>query len=240
MRTSAWITARTFSSYLFRPIGWFLTAGFLVVAGWYFAEKLEVTAHTRLMRSVFYVMEHLSILIVPLLAMRTIAGERQAGTLETLLTAPVRTVEVVAGKFAGTFLFYLFLLFSTTPYVVILRAYGSVDPGPVVAGYAGTALTGAAFLALGLFLSALFERQLMAALFTFLIIFALWLTPTFTLAMDPGPVRDLLQYLNYRPHLVPFRQGVIDTRHIVYFLSATVLFLGAATGTLSFRERGIR
>jgi hypothetical protein len=77
----------------------------------------------------------------------------------------------------------------------------------------------------------------MAALFTFLIIFVLRLTPTFTLAMDPGPVRDLLLYLHYRPHLVPFRQGVVDTRHLVYFLSAMLLFLSSAVYVMTFRSR---
>lgn len=236
MSTSLRIALRSFSRYLFRPIGWFLLTGFLVITGWYFAEKMDMEAHAGLMRSVFFLLEHLSILIVPLLAMGTIAGEHQDGTLETLLTAPVRTTDVVLGKFAGTFLYYLFLILATFPYFLILRAYGPVDAGPVVTGYLGTALAGSSFLALGILLSAICRRQLLAALFTFLIIFALRLTPTFTLAMDPGPIRDLVIYLHYRPHLTAFRQGIIDSRHLIYFVSATVLFLGGAIYELKFRK----
>jgi ABC-2 type transport system permease protein len=237
MSVMAWIGLRSFRTYFFRPVGWFLIAGFMAITGWYFAEKIEVAGDAQLVRSMFFIMEHLSILIVPLLAMGTLAGERQDGTLETLLTAPVRTGEVVVGKFAGVFLFYLFLMMTSIPLVLILRTYGSVDIGPVVSGYAGTALAGGSFLALGMLFSALCDRALMAALFTFLIIFVLRLTPTFTLAMDPGPVRDLLLYLHYRPHLVPFRQGVVDTRHLVYFLSAMLLFLSSAVYVMTFRSR---
>lgn len=237
MSASVSIAFRACSYYVFRPIGWFLLAGFLAISGWYFAEKMNVEAHAGLMRSVFFLLEHLTLLIVPLLAMRTIAGEHQDGTLETLLTAPVRPRDVVLGKFAGTFLFYLFLLLATVPYYLILRTYGTVDPGPVFSGYLGTALTGSSFLALGLLFSAICRRQLLAALFTFLVLFTLRLTPTFTMAMDPGPARDLLLYLHYRPHLEPFRQGVVDTRHVVYFVSSTVLFLGGAIYQLRFRSR---
>ncbi len=237
MRVTAWIALRSFRTYFFRPIGWFLTAGFMAITGWYFAEKMEVAGDAQLIRSVFFLMEHLSILIIPLLAMGTLAGERQDGTLETLLTAPVRIGEVVVGKFVGVFLFYLFLILTSIPLVLILQTYGTVDFGPVVSGYAGTSLAGAGFLALGMLCSATCDRPLMAALMTFLVIFVLRLTPTFTMAMDPGPVRDLLLYLHYRPHLVPFRQGVLDTRHLVYFLSAILLFLSGAIYVMTLRAR---
>jgi len=235
MRQTFWIAEREFSSYVFRPFGLFLLAGFLAVSGWYFAEKLEVEATTRMMRSVFQFLEHLSLIVVPLIAMRTVAGERQSGTLETLMTSPVSEFRIVAGKFAGGFLFFLLMLSGTVLHAVILHHVGPIDPYPVMTGYAGLSLAGALFLSLGMWMSALFERPLPAALFTFLLLFVLRMMPTLTVAMDPGRVRELLTYVNYRPHLAPFRRGVVDSRDLAYFLTAPVLFLGFTV--LSLRSK---
>ncbi len=231
-----WIAVREHTSYVFRPLGLFLIAGFLAVSGWYFAEKMAVEATTRMMRSLFRFLEHLTIFVVPLLAMQTIAGEEQSGTLETLLTSPVGETGIVLGKFIGCILFYGVMLAGTILHTAILHHYGSIDPMPVVTGYAGLLLSGALFLSLGMFMSSLFERPLLAAMFTFLILLVLRMMPTLTMSMEPGRIRELLTYINYRPHLSPFRRGVIDSRDLVYFLTATPLMLGCTVFSVHSRR----
>ncbi len=225
MRNVFWILKRDLTSYFLRPIGWVLLTGFLAVSGWYFSDLMTVEATVYVMRSELVFVEHLTMLVVPVISMRLIAEETEKGTLETLLSAPVRDVEVILAKFVAGGTFYAILLFSTFYYSVILHQFGTVDFASVLTGYVGTLLCGGLFLALGLFVSVAGRSQFMTVLITFLIIFLLRMMPNFIQGLEHGVVREVLTFLNYRTHLTAFRSGIVDVRDLLYFVSGTGMFL---------------
>lgn len=233
-----WMTWREFVSYFFRPAGWLVLAAFLFLTGWFFSDRLEVAATTELMRPVLTFMEHLLIFLNPLIAMRTIAGEREQGTLETLMTAPVRTEQVIISRYIGASFFLLVLILPTLYYAVILNHFagGAVDFGPVLLGYGGTILCASFFLAAGVFLSSISPNQFMAAVFTFFLIFLLRAIPELIIALEEGWVREFLTHLNYRTYLNDFRRGIFDTRGLLYFVSGIGLFLAGADISIRMRR----
>jgi ABC-2 type transport system permease protein len=170
--------------------------------------------------------------VVPVITMRLLAEERRSGTLEVLLTSPVSEGQVVAGKFIAAFVFYLFLWLPTWVYVLILRSHAAIDFGPVWAGYLGIALLGLLFLSIGLFTSALVRNQIIAAILAFavlVVVFSLGLVEN--LATAPA-IKGAIGYMNLWNHMDDFAKGIVDTRHVVYNLSLTGLFLFLAAKAL--------
>jgi ABC-2 type transport system permease protein len=168
--------------------------------------------------------------------MRLFPEERKSGTLETLLTSPVSEATVVLGKFTAALGFFLTLWAPTLVYVLILRAQTPIDLGPVAAGYMAIALIGAYFLSIGTFASILTKNQIVAAILAFAM-----LIPVFSagllesLSNDPGK-RDTLGYFNLWDHMEEFSRGVVDSRRLVYYLSATAFFLFLTTVMLSAKK----
>lgn len=166
------------------------------------------------------------LLFCPALTMRTLAEERRSGTLEALLTAPVRDAEVVLAKYLAVVTVYLTLWAPTALYGLVLRRYGPVDWGALAASYAGTSLIGMAFLALGLLASALARSQVIA----FILAFGSTGGLMFLLGLGKYVFTDEREqafygYLNMWDHMEHFSVGVVDTRHVVYYLSVSALAL---------------
>ena len=173
--------------------------------------------------------------IVPLLTMKSFAEERRLGTLETLLTAPVSTTEVVLGKFSAAYLFYLILWGSTLGFHYILKVYARdvrfLDPGPLVGGYLFIAISGLLFIALGILASALTRNQAVAGILSFTLLLGLIgglsyideLSVLNTEGMQP--VKLAVESLRITGHVEDFTHGVIDTRQVFFYLTGSVLAL---------------
>ncbi len=165
-----------------------------------------------------------------ILTMRLISEERKSGSLELLMTAPVKEEEVILGKYLAALTFFVFLWLPTLGYALLIEAYSEVDWGTVAAGYLGILGIGALFLAIGLLCSALARNQVVAAMVTFALTFIFFLCIGFLegLVNDPG-LKDALGYLNVLQHMADFGRGIIDTRRVVYYLSmiAFLLFLSS-------------
>jgi ABC-2 type transport system permease protein len=173
--------------------------------------------------------------MVPLLTMRSLAEERRLGTLETLLTTPVSTAEVVLGKFFACYLFYIALWGSTLGFHYVLQRFARdprlLDPGPLVGGYLFIAVSGLLFIALGIFASAVTRSQAVAGIFCGTLLIALILGTRY-LAELPAlnqevffPLRLSVNSLQIFQHLDDFTSGVIDTREIIFYVSGAVLAL---------------
>ena len=220
MRNTLAIAERELKSYFVSPIAYVIGAAFLLIAGYLFSVILLNTNEA----SLRYLISNLSVIwlfVAPFITMRLLAEEARTGTIELLLTNPVRDVELVLGKFIGALLFVLALLVLTLYYPALLFAFGNPDVGPIVSGYLGVVLQAAAFLAIGLMVSSFTQNQIVAAFVTFAILLLMWLSES--VANFVGrPFNEVVRYLSVTSHFQDFSRGVIDSSHVIYFLSIVV------------------
>ena len=180
-------------------------------------------------------------LSIPALTTRTLAEERRTGTIELLLTAPVRDWELVVGKWLGVFLLLLTIIAITLVYPLVLNQLVSpgIDQGQLIGAYLGLILVAAALSAVGVFISSLFSNQIAAFATTLGILILLWwvIGP---IAQTVGPVGrfgDLITYLNFNDHFYGnMLRGVLDLKDVIFYLSVTALCLFLGTMTVETRR----
>src|SRR5512143_584744 len=179
----------------------------------------------------------LFVLTIPALTMRLVSDENRMGTMELLLTAPVRDWELIVGKWLGGFLFLLTIILVSVIYPLILNAMESpgIDQMQMVISYLGVILVAASFLALGVGISALFSNQMAAFFVTLVLFIILWWMISFAAQYVTGGA-DLFNYLNMQHHFYDsLNTGVISLADIAYFLS--LIALGLFTGTAAVEAR---
>ncbi len=236
MRNVWTITSRELQSYFVSPIAYAVSALFLVLMGALFTLNLSFSQDASL-RDTFNTMIFVLILVSPALTMKLLAEEQRMGTIELLLTSPVSDWQVVLGKYLGALILYaVMLLAPTLYYVVLLLAFGSPDLAPIATSYLGMLLLGGAFLAIGVFTSALTQNQIIAFFASFVIMLLLWIANAASGFGGVNRLTDALSYLAFTAHTDDFFRGVIDTTHIVYTLSIIVVALFLATQTLQTRR----
>ena len=173
--------------------------------------------------------------MVPLLTMKCLAEERRLGTIETLLTTPVTTTEVVLAKFGAAYFLYMMLWGSTGGLFYILKKFAGdprlLDPGPLVGGYTFIAVSGLLFVALGVFTSSCSRSQAVAGILSFVLLAALiiggrYLSSVSFLDREAlRPLKDAVNYVQVFAHYDDFTRGVIDARQLLFYLSGTGLAL---------------
>ncbi len=224
MRNTTTIALREFKSYLASPMAYVVTGIFLLLTGFLFSISPATYFETSIKGLWEFWGTLVLLLLASVLTMRLLAEEKKMGTLELLLTAPVRDSEVVMGKFLGSLGILTIMLALTFYYPILLMWFGDPDMGPIVTGYLGLFLLGGASLAVGLFASSLTSNQLVAAMVAGGIIFALWFVGL-AAGLLPEAMGEVISYLSLYSHFSSFMRGVIDTRGIIYYLSIMVLFL---------------
>ena len=230
MRNTTTIALKEFKFYLASPMAYVVTGIFLVFTGFFFQSSPTTYSETSI-RGFLVWGSILLLLLAPVLTMRLLAEEKKMGTLELLLTAPVRDSEVIMGKFLGSLGILTAMLALTFYYPLLLMWFGDPDWGPIATGYLGLFLLGGASLAVGLFASSLTSNQIVAAVVAGGILCALWFLGR---AADllPEAIGEVIGYLSLSYHFPDFMRGMIDTRGIIYYLSITVLFLFLAVRSL--------
>jgi ABC-2 type transport system permease protein len=173
--------------------------------------------------------------MVPLLTMRCLAEERRLGTIETLLTTPVTTTEVVLGKYGAAYALYLAMWASTAGFFYIFQRFVGLghltDTGPIVGGYLFIAVSGLLFVALGVFASSLSRSQSVAGILCFTLLFGLivggnYLSTASWINREPfQPFRTVVEYTLIFEHLGDFTRGVVDARQLLFYVSGTALAL---------------
>jgi ABC-2 type transport system permease protein len=237
------IVGREWRAYFFSPLGYVILAGFLLMNGIIFAAIVTYMnqpgapkgqALNLLFTNTYFWLFNL--FVVPVIAMRLFADERKSGTLEVLLTSPVSETEVVLAKFTGGLGFFLTLWAPTLIYVFILRAQTPIDFGPVAAGYLAIVLLGGYFLAVGTFASTLTKNQIVAAIFTFAMLIPIFSAGLLEQMLNSPAAKSLVGYFNLWDHMDEFARGVVDSRRLVYYLSATAFFLFLARVSISAKK----
>ena len=181
--------------------------------------------------------------VVPLLTMRSIAGERSTGTLDTLMTTPTSRVAVILSKFAGAYIFYMLLWLATLSFPLLAAKFfpsaalsGSLlEPAPIIGGFTFLALSGILFISIGIFASSITRSQLVAGMLSFTTLFVVIIGGQQLGNIAEGGadlsfwMSELVNYLQIFQHLDDFSRGVIDTRPFFYYTSTGLLLLGLST-----------
>lgn len=160
----------------------------------------------------------LILFVLPMVTMRTYSEEKRSGTIELLLTSPVSDLQIILGKFIGALALYAAMLCVTLLYVGVLFVYGNPEWKPIVTAYLGLLLMGGCFIAMGMLISSFTRNQIVAGMLTFGVFLLLWVidwnAPRF------GPAGEaVVNYLSITRHFEDFAKGVIDTAHLVYYVS---------------------
>ena len=223
MRNTKAIAFREFKSSLTSPMAYIVTAIFLILTGAFFSLS-SFTYYETSIKGFLEPGNILLLLLASVLTMRLLAEERRLGTMELLLSAPVRDSEVILGKFLGSLGILVIMLALTLYYPVLLICVGDPDIGPIATGYLGLFLLSCASLAVGIFASSVTSNQIVAAVIAGGILFTLWFIGMAANVL-PQVMGEIIDYLSLSYYFPDFMIGVIDTRGIIYYLSITALFL---------------
>ncbi len=230
------IAKRELNAYFVSPIAYVSAAVFLAVFGAMFALILYFSREATLR----YVFDHgvallFFVLITQVITMRLLADESRQGTLELLLTAPVRDWEIVLGKYLAALALLALMLVLAGYFAVVLLLIGNPDVGPMLTGYLGYFLLGAALLAVGEFASSVTESQLVAALLGLGITLMLWLLGA-AAEIVGGAVGEFLAYLPIFDHAWDMLRGIVDTKNVIYLISVVAVFLFMTTRVLESKR----
>ena len=227
------IAGKELRSYFASPMGYILVGLFALLFGaffrvylWNFTQRSQqmmmgggaVNVNEWMIAGVLHNAAIIILFIMPMITMRTYAEEKRSGTMELLLTSPLTDVQIILGKFLGAMGLFASMLLVTAIDVAILFRLGNPEWKPVLTGYLGLLLLGGCFLSLGLLISSLTKNQIVAGGMTFGVFLLLWIVNWFADGVGPT-TREVLNYLSITAHLEDFVRGILDTKHIVYYLS---------------------
>jgi len=237
MRNVAALTKRELLAYFLSPLAYVVLTVFVVVPGYLFYRFPISTWRIAEMRVVFDFTAWVLLFITPMLTMRLFAEEFQSGTIETLMTAPVTTFEVVLSKYLASLFFLLVALVPTFIYAAVLFTIGDPDPGPIVASYFGLFLLGAYFLAVGMAVSACVRSQTSAAVITIILLLVLQILGFLVPPDAVDPFSKALRYLSYFHHFYGvFAKGIVDTRDVFFFASMSLFCVFLTTVIVTVRK----
>jgi ABC-2 type transport system permease protein len=247
------IWQREMKSYFVSPIAYVVLTVFLFLSGFFFFSLVASIVQATMMqgqtaqpinvpdiviRSLFQTTSVVLLFIVPMLTMGLFAEEKKRGTIELLLTTPVSNFQTLTGKYAASLTFLLLMFLSTVITILPMFVYGQPEWKPILSGYLGMFLYGAALLAIGLFISTLTENQIVAVVIAFGVSLALWLIDAFS-STASGMAKSVISYLSVIGHLDDFIKGVIDTTHVIYYVTFAFVGLFLAYRSLeSMRWKG--
>ena len=235
MRTAQAVAWKEIQIYFSSPTAYIVGLIFLALTGFFFTQELGDPFPEATLAPFFNGTVVVFILLAPALTMRLLAEESKLGTIELLLTAPVRDWEVIVGKYVASLVFFLVLVALSFFYAILLFIYANPDSGPIYAGYLGLILYGSAALAVGLLTSTMSNNQIVSAVVAMGILLALFFAAR-AFGSVGGIAGEILGEMGLRGHFDDFARGVIDTKNIVYFLSVIVFFLFLSIRTLESRR----
>jgi ABC-2 type transport system permease protein len=242
---NVWIIARReYKLFFSSPIAYVVAFFFMLLLGYFFYSALRdaivqatYTNYAPTAQVVISPLVTLLLFVMPAITMRSIAEELRLGTMELLLTAPVKDWELVVGKWLGAFLFMLTLLAVTMIFPLVLNflVTPGIDQGLMLSGYVGLVLMVASLVAIGVFISSLFSSQVVVFLISLAIVLVFWLVrPASSSAGGLGT--EIMSYMNFIDHYLNFYQGTVDLSDIIYYLSLTSLALFLGTVSVEVRR----
>ena len=237
------IAHKEVKSYFASPIAYIVIGVFALLFGYFFYALLyyfdrqsmqamglggtpPANVNEQMIRPVFLNASVILLFVLPAITMRTYSEEKRSGTIELLLTSPITDFQIIMGKFLGAMALYASMLAITVIHMAILFLFGRPEWIPIAMAYLGMLLLGGCFISVGLLISSLTRNQIVATIVTFAVFLLLWVINW--IASFTGPrTQEVLNYLSITDHLDDFTKGILDTKHLVYYLSfiACGLFL---------------
>jgi ABC-2 type transport system permease protein len=234
------IARKELNSYFRSPIAYVVMALFAFIAGYFFyvsvvyflrrgmesammGQSFPMDLNEYIVRPLLSNVSVICLFLIPMITMRLFAEEKRTGTIELLLTSPIRDMNIILGKWLGAMALYASMLFISALSMSLLFVYGKPDWKPIVVGYLGLLLQGGALLAIGTFVSNCTKNQIVAGVAGFAICLMLWILDWLS-SFGTSWVERLLSYLSVLQHFDSFAKGVLDTKDIVYY--ASVIFVG--------------
>ena len=228
------IAGKELRSYFASPIAYVIIGLLALLIGWFFYVYLlvfveqsqrmsmmgggNVNVNEQMIRGVLQNAAVIILFVMPMITMRTYSEEKRSGTIELLLTSPLTDFEIIIGKFLGAMGLFCAMLVVTMIDVAILFRLGNPEWRPIAAGYLGLLLMGGCFISVGLLISSLTKNQIVAGFMTFAVFLMLWVINW--LADSSGPTgQAILSFLSITDHFDDFTKGIIDTKHLAYYVS---------------------
>jgi ABC-2 type transport system permease protein len=239
------IAQKELKAYFASPIAYIVIGFFVLLFGFFYYTLLMIfnqqsqqmmgfegapvqNVNDQMIRPLFLNASVIVLFVLPMITMRTYSEEKRSGTIELLLTSPLTDFQIIMGKFLGAMALYGAMLAVTFVHMAVLYAFGSPEWIPIATGYLGMLLMGGCFISAGLLISSLTKNQIVAGMITFAVFLLLWVINW--IGSFTGPTtKAVLDYLSITSHLDDFTRGILDTKHLVYYLSfiAFGLFLTA-------------
>jgi ABC-2 type transport system permease protein len=240
MRNVLTICRKELKSYFASPIAYLLMALFGLIFGFFFYSatayfvmqgmRSQMMGGGRPMSVNEFVISPLlgnasvvGLFLIPLISMRLFAEEKRTGTIELLMTSPVRDWEVILGKWLGAMVMYLCVIGVAALNIALLFIWGRPDWRPILTGFLGLILQGGCVLAIGTFISTTTRNQIIAGAATFAICLLLWVL-SWVSSYNEAPWASAVAYCSILTHFEPFSKGIIDTKDLVFYISA--IFFG--------------
>jgi ABC-2 type transport system permease protein len=234
------ICGKEIKSYFSSPIAYLLMTIFAVIFGYFFfsatayfvqaSMQMQMQGQGQPMNVNDFIIGPLlgnasvvGLFLIPMISMRLFAEEKRQGTMELLLTSPVRDWEIILGKWLGAMVMYICVIGISALNVGLLFAYGKPDWRPILAGYLGLILQGGCLLAIGTFISTTTRNQIIAGGATFAVCLLLWVLDWVS-SYEQAAWAKVVAYCSVLTHFEPFSKGVIDSKDVIFYLS--MIFLG--------------
>ncbi|HEY1308814.1 MAG TPA: ABC transporter permease [Vicinamibacterales bacterium] len=230
------ITQKELKGYFASPIAYVVIGFYALIFGFFFYSLVlyfdrqsmqfaglgggapAVNINENLIRPAFLNAMVVFLFVLPMITMRTYSEEKRSGTIELLLTSPLTDFQIIVGKFLGAMALYAAMLAVTLIHIGLLFWAGRPEWIPILTTYLGLLLMGGCFIAVGLLISSLTKNQIVAVMVTFSVFLMLWVINW--IASFTGPTtQQVLNYLSITDHLDDFTRGIIDTKHLVYYVS---------------------
>jgi ABC-2 type transport system permease protein len=237
MRNIVAIAHKELKSYFSGPIAYIAIGLWALLYGYFFVAILQffvrrgmqmnqmgmqgpqsMNVNQELIRPLLQNVTIMILFVMPMVTMRTYSEEKRSGTIELLLTSPLTDFQIIMGKFLGAMALYAVMLLVTMIHIGLLFIYGNPEWKPIVTAYLGLFLLGGCFISMGLLISSLTKNQIVAGMVTFAVFLLLWII-TWIGSFSGPTVDQLTQYLSIIDHLDDFSKGVVDTKHVIYYLS---------------------
>lgn len=234
------IASKEFKSYFSSPIAYLLMAFFGLIFGYglytataqtyqmsfrsmQMGQAPTININDEIIRPLLGFASTIALFLIPMITMRLVAEEKKTGTIELLLTSPVKDYQIILGKWLGAMALFLCILGMSAINIAMLFFWGKPDLRPVLVAYLGLILQGGCLLAIGLFISTMTRNQIIAGGVTFFVCLLLWLL-SWSTAFDTSATSQVLNYLSIVTHFDNFAKGLLDSKDVIFYLS--MIFFG--------------
>jgi ABC-2 type transport system permease protein len=241
MRGAFLICRKELKSYFVSPIAYAVLADFALVFGFGFytatrdfvtlgfraqmmGQQQPMSVNEQIIRPLLGFAGTIALFLLPMITMRLVAEEKRTGTIELLLTSPVRDSEIILGKWLGAMLLYMCVLGMSMLSIALLFIWGKPDLQPVLVAYLGLLLQGGSLLAIGTLISTTTKDQIVAVVVTFHLSLLLWLLSWFT-AFGETSFTRVINYMSIVTHMENFSKGILDFKDVVFYVSLIFLAL---------------